>query len=242
VFDDNIFATANDRVGDIRHELQPRIKFESHLPRHVLDVAIGGKLVSYLEHDEFDHIDGFAALKGALHFDHAHTLSATMLSTLEHEDLLAPLAPGNAAEQTPVWRNRVKLGARRDAGRLYGSIGLAAESWDYQDVTARDGSTIDQDERDSAIYSTNLELGYRFSPGYELRTRLRALRQETRAGADKDRDGYGYEGLAGVASEINPCSAGDCWGAMASAITIWRERPTPALPCSRPRSSGCRPS
>jgi hypothetical protein len=204
VFDDNIFAIPDNRVGDIRHELEPKIKFESHLPRHVLDFAIGGKLVSYLEHDEFDHIDGFASLKGALHFDHAHTLSANFLSAFEHEDLLEPLAPKNAAEQTPVWHNRAKLGARRDAGRLYGSMGFAVESWDYQDVKARDGSTVDQDLRDAAIYSTDLELGYRFSPGYELRTRFRALRQETRGEDDKDRDGCGYEGLAGLASEINP--------------------------------------
>jgi hypothetical protein len=204
VFDDNIFASPSNRVADLRHELTSKVRLESHLPRHVLDFSFGGKLVSYLEHDQLDHADAFATANGALHFNHAHTLSVGLLSALEHEDLLDPSAPEDAAELTPVWHNRASMTLKRDAGRLYGSIGVRAESWDYQDVEARDGSTIDQDFRDVSIFSSQLTLGYRFSPGYELQANFRVLRQETPTAGSEDLDADGYEATAGLAAEINP--------------------------------------
>jgi hypothetical protein len=92
----------------------------------------------------------------------------------------------------------------RDAGRLYGTIGVTAETWDYRNVLARDGSTIDEDERDTQMYSTTLRAGYRFSPGYEIQVKVRGLRQLNRGNAVLDRDAFGYDVLAGLSIETSP--------------------------------------
>lgn len=204
IFDDNVFATRTNKQSDVLFEVRPELRFQSHLPRHVLDFALGGRFTSYAEHSDLDTADGYASMNGALHIDSAHTLSVGLLSRYEHQDPFAPEAPVGAREKTPVWHNRATLGLRRDAGRLYGMISATADSWNFFDVKARDGSTIDQDNRDTEVLSTQLTTGYRFSPGYEVQAKVRGLRQNSAGLGGLDRDAWGYEALAGVVGEFNP--------------------------------------
>lgn len=204
VFDDNIYATSKDRVSDVRFEVVPVVRAKSELPRHILDFAVGAKLTEYVSHQELNTADFRFNMDGALHFDHAHTLAISVLSAFEHEDRAAPDAPRNAAEKTAVFHNRMVAGLKRDAGRMWASFGATIERWDFQDVKARDGSTIDQDNRDTQIASVNTMLGYRFSPGFELQGKLRMLRQTSLGAASPDLSAYGYEAVAGLAAEISP--------------------------------------
>ncbi len=204
LFDDNIYATNTNRVSDVRFEIVPVVRAKSDLPRHVLDFAVGAKLTEYARHSELNTADFRFAMDGALHFDHAHTLALSVLSALDHEDRAAPDAPRNAAEKTEVFHNRAVVGLKRDAGRLYASFGASIERWDFQNVKARDGSIIDQEQRDMQIGAANTMLGYRFSPGYEMQAKLRVLRQDNFGPTTTNYSAYGYEVLAGVAAEINP--------------------------------------
>ncbi len=204
LFDDNIYATNRNRASDVRYELVPVVRAKSQLPRHVLDFAVGAKLARHARNSELDTNDAFFSADGALHFDHAHTLAVSVLSALNHEDRIAPEAPRNAIEKTGVFHNRAVVGLKRDAGRMYAGFSTSAERWDFQDVKARDGSTIDQDHRDTQILSAQTLLGYRASPGFELQTKLRALRQTNAGNPLVDFTATGYEAVAGLAAEINP--------------------------------------
>lgn len=204
LFDDNIYATNKNRTADVRFELVPVVRAKSQLPRHILDFAVGAKLTKYAKHDELDTGDAFFSADGALHFDHAHTLAVSVLSALEHEDRAAPEAPRNAIEKTQVFHNRAVVGLKRDAGRMYTSFSATAERWDFQDVKARNGSTIDQDGRDTQVLSAQSMFGYRLSPGFELQAKLRSLRQTYTDTPVLDYTATGYEAMAGIAAEINP--------------------------------------
>jgi hypothetical protein len=204
VLDDNVYATSTHRRSDVRIDVLPSVRIVSELPRHVLDFDVGARLSKYGRHSDLDTNDVYGSVNGTLHFDHAHTLSVSVLSALEHDSGLLPQSPRNVRERTPIWHNRAKLGARRDAGRLYGTFALGGESWDYQDVRAWDGSRIDQDFRDLAIFSAQGMLGYRFSPGFELQGKVRALRQLNRGNATIDTDAWGYEALGGLVLQSSP--------------------------------------
>lgn len=203
-FDDNVYATARDRKADLILEATPEIRLRSRLPRHVLDFAMGARITQFAREEELNAVGGFGAIDGAIHIDHAHTLSMSLVSDLDHEDRLSPDASTFAAERTPVWRNRASVGIKRDAGRIWAGAGVTAESWDYQDVRARDGSTLDQDIRDSQMLSGDLRGGYRISPATEVQARVRLLRQHMASTGGVDRDNTGYEALAGLASELSP--------------------------------------
>jgi polysaccharide biosynthesis protein VpsM len=204
VFDDNIFALNADKRADFRSEITPSIQFKSQLPRHVLDFSMDGKIVTYAENPDQDYENYRAKVDGALHFDHAHTVSASVSSVLNHEERDDPLFSFSAAEPIPVYQNRIAAGITRDVGRLYGTWSASAEHRDYHDVQALDGSRLDQDVRDASTFSTGLKLGYRYSPGYELITKFRATKIDNRGDGLIDRDSLGFEAVAGLAFETNP--------------------------------------
>lgn len=204
LFDDNIYATSKDRVSDVRFEIVPVVRVRSMLPRHVLNFDVGAKFTEYAQHSDLNTADAHFGMDAALHFDHAHTLSLSVLSALEHEDRAAPDAPKNAVEKTGVFHNRAVAGIKRDAGRLWASFSTSVERWDFEDVKARDGSTIVQSTRDTQIASAQAMLGYRFSPGFEFQTKLRALRQSNFGATSTDYSANGYEAVAGLSAELNP--------------------------------------
>ena len=204
VYDDNIFRTNANKVADWRSEVTPQLKFQSQLPRHVLDLSLDGKIVNYLDTTSQDYANIRAKVDGALHFDHAHTLSASILSGLEHEERGEISTPFTAAEPIEVFHNRASFGLTRDVGRLYGTLMATFERWDYADVRAIGGSMLDQDFRDTSEFSSALRFGYRFSPGFDFVAKIRAIRSSNRGNNVFDRDAYGYEAMAGLAFETSP--------------------------------------
>ncbi|HPG89592.1 MAG TPA: outer membrane beta-barrel protein, partial [Hyphomicrobium sp.] len=130
VFDDNIYTRDFDKRSDWRSELTGGIKFQSDLPRHVLDFSLDGKIVNYAEYTDQDYANIRAKLDGALHFDSAHTISASILSAIEHEERDDPTYPldtnglldtslsSTAKGPIEVFHNRASVGITRDDGRL----------------------------------------------------------------------------------------------------------------------------
>jgi len=207
IFDDNIFGAATAATSDWRNELSPSLVLQSHLPRHILDFAFGGRLVSYAENTDQDYADANASLRGALHIDHAHTLAITALTNLSHEERSDLTASRGAAEPVEVWRHRVAVGLTRDVGRLFGTVSGSYERKDFSDVDDLDGSRLDQDVRDIAVWNAQLRNGYRFSPGFEVVSKLRFLRINNptlNLSAAENFEGYGYEALAGFAFQTSP--------------------------------------
>ncbi len=204
VYDNNIFAANANRQADVRSELTPNLVFKSQLPRHMLDLSLGGKIVSHLDHQDQDYANAYVNLKGALHFDAAHTLSADVLSAIEHEERQDISASHLAAEPVQVWHNRASVGITRDVGRLYGTLSATRESWEHADVKAIAGGMLAQGFRDTEVYSGQLRAGYRISPGYEIIGRVRGLRQLNDGNGSVSRTGNGYEALAGLSVETSP--------------------------------------
>jgi hypothetical protein len=204
VYDDNIFGTDLEKVADFRTEITPRVHFQSQLPRHVLDLSLDGKLVNYLDNPDQDYASVSARADGALHFDHAHTLSVSAFTGLEHEERSDITSPRDAREPVAVHHTRIVSGITRDVGRLYGTLSAGVEQWNYQDTISGTGDKLDQDARDLDVVSAQLKLGYRISPGYEIVGKIRALKQWNRGDGVTDYDGIGYEAMAGVAFETNP--------------------------------------
>lgn len=204
VFDDNIFGAHSNRQADVRSELTPTLTFKSELPRHVLDLSLGGRIVTYAEHGDQDYADAHASLNGALHFDARHTLSASVLTSLEHEERQDATASRFAAEPVEIMHNRAGMALTRDAGRLYGTVSGTFEQWHYGTVRATDGTTLDEAFRDTDAFSGQLRGGYHISPGYDAVARFRYSRFLNDGDGKISRTGNGYEALAGLSFETSP--------------------------------------
>lgn len=204
VFDDNVLLTNQRRQSDFRAEITPNLRVVSQLPRHAFDLSLGGRIVEYSEHDELDRVNAHIKAGAAFHFDHATTLSMSVLSRLDHTDQLDPLSPNFSRQLVPFQENRASVGLTRDAGRLYGTISATFQSLDYQDAKSETGERINQDSADMRTMSAEARVGYRFSPGYELTAKVRGLRQLNHGSATIDRDAYGFDALVGIEGEANP--------------------------------------
>ena len=200
-FDDNIFAKPANRQSDYRFELRPSVEVRSNLPRHRFDFSLDGRIVDFASHDEQNYENLQARLRSAIHFDHAHTISLSALSAIEHGEVGEISSPTAAAEPIQIFHNRVSTGITRDAGRLFGTLSAAFESWDYSDVRAADGTTVDEDLRDLSQVSAQIRAGYRFSPGYEIIGKARTFRQTGMTNSELD--ATGYEALGGLAFETS---------------------------------------
>ncbi len=203
VFDDNIFLSNNKRVSDMRTETVGGLRVKSQTPVHAFDLSLSGKIVDYNAHSELNHVDAALRANAALHFDHAHTISLSLLSRIDHQDNLDPFSPTSRG-LTEVFRNRASIGVTRDAGRLFGTISAVAESAEYGSVSGQNGLIIDQSSRDLRTYSAALKVGYRFSPGFEFVGKARSYRQFNQGDHLFDSDALGHEALFGVAFGTSP--------------------------------------
>lgn len=202
-FDDNIFRSSIEKHSDIRIEVLPSVRVLSQLPRHVLDFAVSGKLVSLLEHDDQNYQDVSASFSGGLHFDHAHTLSVNLMSEYEHQEKGLALTPRDAGTPVPIFHNRAALGLTRDQGRLFGTVSISADRFDYTDVDNIQGQPLDQDYRDNDLFTAQLRAGYRFSPGFTLLAKLKALEQLNAGNETESSQSAGYEATAGLQFQSN---------------------------------------
>ncbi len=202
--DDNIYTSATDRKKDLVTEITPGLRIRQDLPRHALDMSLSGRIVSYAENDDQNFADYKAAASGSLHFDHAHTLSASVLSSMQHEEGFDPGRPLTAAKPVEYLYNRASAGITRDAGKLFGTVSATVASWDYKNGVTRDGAFLDQDQRDTELLKGQISGGYRFSPGYELRARAAANRIWNTGNEVLDRDAAGGEVMVGLRADINP--------------------------------------
>lgn len=204
IYDDNIFASPSDAVDDIRTEWSPSLQIKSFLPRHILNFALEGKLVSFAENSDQNFANARANFDGALHIDHAHTFAVSAMTQLVHEERNELNASRFAATPVPIHHSKLSAGLTRDVGRLYGTLSATAERFDYYDVDSLAGGNLDQDDRDTDIFSTQLRAGYRFSPGFEAIGKLKLLRHLHSATGLADATATGYEALAGLGFQTSP--------------------------------------
>ncbi|MEO0797658.1 MAG: outer membrane beta-barrel protein [Pseudomonadota bacterium] len=203
-YTDNVYRTSKERTGDFAVELNPKVKFVSQFARHALNIDVGGTYRKYNKADNLDTLGGFVRAEGALHINHAHTISFSLVSDYTHEFALASTFTQLANERTPIWTNKAELGITRDAGRLAVTAGVAYNSYDFFDVKAQQGPKIDQDLRDAKIYSSDLKLRYRFSPGYSFEARAKGLRTLTDRPDNQTGDSWGAEVAVGLRGEVSP--------------------------------------
>lgn len=206
VFDSNIYGAADNPTADWRFITAPELTIQSELPRHAFDLNVFGRFMNFAEETDQNYGSFGASARGALHVDHAHTLSMSVGARRDHEERSAITASQAAAEPVAVDQFRASVGLTRDAGRLYGTVAASAEKLDFHSVPAIGGGQLSQDYRDQEIYAAQLRAGYRISPGFDVVAKVRGLRQynEPEAPGLGNRDSTGYDVSAGLAFETDP--------------------------------------
>ena len=147
-FDDNVFANDAERQGDLLLRTAPSFTAETDWRGHRASFSASAEQGVYNEQSSENYLDLSAEAFGRLQATQNIHVSATARWTRRHEPRRSADSPSDAAEPT-VFRTRsseLLLKSRGDRGVL--SARLGARRIDYDDVAARGGGAINNDDRD----------------------------------------------------------------------------------------------
>jgi hypothetical protein len=166
-YDDNIFATTNDKVSAFITELQPGFAIRSNLPQNAIDLTVGGAFTRYSNNTGLNTDDGFGDLTGRLDVDNTHYFSGDVRVEQNHINLGEPEVPGNAA--SPLIFNDYNATVAFDQYRLrigY-EISGSVRREEYDALPLVGGGFAPESQLNNFSYEGALRTYYEFSPGYQ---------------------------------------------------------------------------
>jgi hypothetical protein len=205
-YDSNIFATSRNTESDFIFTVVPALRAQSDLAAPVrLNFDAVGAVNRYLDHNS-ENTEGYL-----LSHDGSWEIPALgessflkwgLANSRDWEDRGSPDdVTSGAAEPTILHTWLGYLGFQYKPGPLSISPRVSARYLDVDDVTAANGSIINNDDRDRWTYREQLRVGYELIRGYEayVRGTLNQRRYENKpddAGFNRDSDGW--EAVAGA--------------------------------------------
>jgi hypothetical protein len=162
--DDNVYAQESNEVDDTYYELSPALRLQSDWSRHELVLQFTNQNVWYDTQSSEDHHDWSVGGEGRVDVSYATTIQARATYAELHELRGDSNVLGNAAEPTPYGRFDGYAEIRHRFNRLGVAAGAGLSDFDYDDVAALGGGTIDNDNRDRTVTLYQGEVNYAVSP------------------------------------------------------------------------------
>jgi hypothetical protein len=207
-YDDNVFATENNKEGDFLFQVLPTVTVQSDFSRHALKFSAGADVGRYADQTSENYIDYFFTGGGRFDVTGDSFLIGDVSYRKLHEDRGDPDSPTAASEPIEFARTNAELAYQQRFNRVTGRIGVGAENEDYDDVSSITGRTLDQDNRDKWAYSATGQVGYDLYPGYQPFLRFTYTRTEYDEGIVKP-DSDTYEAVVGTTVDLTNLLTGE---------------------------------
>lgn len=210
-YNDNVFATDGNEESDFLYTLEPQVAVRSDWNRHAVGLAAGGRLGYYFDETDENFKDAFANASGRLDISSSSVLRGNIDLRREHEERGDPNDAGGA-EPTVFYNLAGSVEGSHRFNRVTISAGGEVRHFDYDDVDATGGGTIDQDDRDRMQYRPGVRVAYEFLDGYAAFVRaegdIRRYDQST-DNAGINRDSQGYDLVGGASLDLTGLLFGD---------------------------------
>jgi hypothetical protein len=183
-YEDNVFRSERDRVGDLAITAAPRMTLKSDWNNHALEITADAALRRQVTESSLDRNDFGIEAKGRLDIRRDASISSSASLRRRHESLTSPDAGG---ANSPVQYDTAAVGLVGDKrfGRFSARAELAGERLDYRDsVRALTGAPINQDDRDRSVGRAALRGGYEISRQSEAYVRAEANVSDYRSKVD----------------------------------------------------------
>jgi hypothetical protein len=204
-WNDNIFSGPKKAaVGDVKHDLDARVDFTSHLPRHMLNFMFAGKVGQLQDHEYYQYKDAKASMQFRIDLDRNHKIFGSASYNKGHDDHITTETPDDARKPIELVRSSSEIGFLRDTGKLATSVGVKFDTWNFKDVEKFGGGMIEQDQRDINLLTPFAKISYQASPGYKVLGEVSTYFQKGPIVEPVSHDGRGYEARAGIEFEMSP--------------------------------------
>jgi len=214
-YDDNILATDTGKKDDAIFTLAPSVLLESNWTQHAISIQGDSSSALYASHGDESRTDWGFAGNGRLDL----SKSSNITTSLGYRDLTEERQSTNALldldkpteydqfDASGAWNYRLN--------RVSASLGGGFTRLNYDDTPVVGGGSRDLDFRDRDIANGVARLGYSFAAGHSAFVQgTISDRDYRKLGTDPDavkRDSFGYQIVAGWASEISNLIAGEVY-------------------------------
>jgi hypothetical protein len=212
-YNSNVFATHSNATSDFVYTLAPQVNVRSDWGRHSVGVSAGGNLGFYYDETAENYKDAFAKANGLLDITTNTKLRGNVELLREHEERSDPDDAGGA-EPGIFYTYAGGLEGSHRFNRLTISLGGDVRRYDYEDVDATGGGTIDQDDRDRVLFRPAMKAAYEFHPGYSAFVRAEGEIVRYDEGTDNSgfkRDSQGFDVVGGASLDLTGLLFGDAF-------------------------------
>ena len=164
VYDSNVFRTDDGETGDLIGQLQPALRLESDWSQHSIVITGSADLGFYAEEDSENYTDGRTNLAGVIDIQRGLQLETELGFAHLHEPRGSVDGDGGA-EPVTFNRSTGQAALAMSSGRFNYRVGGGLALEDYNDVPRSGGGTLNQDDRDQAIWSGFGSVSYEALPG-----------------------------------------------------------------------------
>lgn len=210
--DSNVYAQQNNEVDDTFISLTPELSLESNWSVHELNFYARNENVWYSEQSSENRHDIELGANARIDIVRSTNIEATLDYGMLTESRGDSNAVGNAAEPTDYDRLDGFVRFNHQFNQLGVSLGTGITTFDYDDVPAIGGGTIDNDDRDRDVLLGLAELNYSVSPDTKVFARgtwNQRNYDQTPPAVPTNRDSDGYEIVGGLKFDVTHLIEGE---------------------------------
>lgn len=212
-FDDNIFATQNQKVSDVVFTLEPAARFDVGGTSAGLTLRSEGEIARYRRNSDEDFDDWTLGVDlKARPFDNFQLIAGAEYQW-EHESRVSP-DDANGVNPTKYKRGYAYAGALVRSGRFFTRAGSTVTTYEFDDADVVGGS-INNSDRDRFEFEGGARIGFYAAEGTSLFVQGAYDRRDYDALFDDfgfDRDSAGYSLAAGVRRKFSHSVSGEIYG------------------------------
>lgn len=191
---DNIYATATDKVDDTVWRVKPELAVRSDWSRHALGLFAGGNIIRYSDNGSEDAEEYTIAANGRVDIMRGSSVTGSVQTQRLIEPRTAPTAPTATGEPVEYDLTQGTVSLTKEFNRLRLTGRLEDKDFNYKDVPNNAGTDIvDQDFRDRNEFYYGGKAEYAVSPDTALYVSALGNKRDydnNVAGSDRTSDGY----------------------------------------------------
>lgn len=210
-YNDNIFATQNNKVDDFVTVITPAVTVSSDWNQHYLGFTGSADIVRLMDNSAEDHETVNLAVDGRLDIRRDTTVTARAGYEKDNEER-GSVNGANGLTPTELDVQTLDVGISNKWNRVSLSADGGFEQRDFDDVRTSTGGTINNDDRDRDQFSLDVRAGYEIQQAYEafLQVILTSVDYLDRLDDNGlNRDSEGYELRAGARIDFTGLLFGD---------------------------------
>ena len=191
-YNDNIYATKNDKKSDWATVVNPKIDVTSNWSRHLLDLNAELKSAFYASESDEDYVDGRVFVNGRVDVRREAFIKARAGFERLHDERDDPDAAYAWQEPARYYRTTADIAYHQGLNRFSITAGADFSSLDYRSVALKGGGSEDLDIRDRNLYGVTARLAYELNPEVQpfVTARYEWRRYDREREALRDSKGY----------------------------------------------------